>query len=141
VAPDVDPVAAGDLLECRLTPDYSSVTQARHEAGRVWLVAGCEPSVAANVELATSELVTNAVEHTNSEIILRLIRTGQLVRVEVDDDGYGWPHQVRPDADEVTGRGLLLVAEISLDWGVEARPGRGKTTWAEFPCRGVVADR
>ncbi|WP_161952599.1 ATP-binding protein, partial [Actinoplanes sp. TFC3] len=37
-----------------------------------------------------------------------------------------------PDPRRIGGRGLLLVAAMTRDWGTQARPG-GKVVWADVP--------
>ncbi|MDT8915248.1 ATP-binding protein [Amycolatopsis sp. PS_44_ISF1] len=79
------------------------------------------------------ELTTNALSHGSPPQRLRLLRRPGRVRVEVDDSG---PAQARPREPSTTGgRGLLLVAAISDDWGQYATP-TGKTVWAELPLAG-----
>jgi anti-sigma regulatory factor (Ser/Thr protein kinase) len=121
-----------ELIDRRLDPDYANVTEARRATARALGAAGCRW---AEAELAASELVANAIEHAESTIQLRLCRTDDLVRLEVEDDGAGWPEPLHPGPDEINGRGLLIVEELSLRWGVEPSPTHGKTIWAEFHCR------
>jgi anti-sigma regulatory factor (Ser/Thr protein kinase) len=84
-------------------------------------------------ELIVSELLTNAVDHGAG------VRMGLLVgehddryRIEVSDGGGAGRtpcvQDVEPDRER--GRGLLLVATIADEWGVEAR-AEGTTVWAE----------
>ncbi|MFC9429149.1 ATP-binding protein [Streptomyces sp. NPDC056987] len=99
---------------------------------------------AATVELAVSELVTNAVRHgvcvcgcTRGAVTLTLLRSpdGRL-RVEVADPARTpprWPTGVASvDTEATEGRGLLLVAALASDWGDHAGPARGKVVWCEF---------
>ncbi|MET8676578.1 ATP-binding protein [Streptomyces sp. NPDC004647] len=91
-----------------------------------------------SAELVVSELVTNAVCHTDSEKIgceLRFI--GARLRVEVADQGCAAtaPHPGSGDLDGEGGRGLLLVDALSHAWGVRpAEGGRGHVVWAELEC-------
>ena len=68
--------------------------------------------------LLTSELVTNAIRHEAGQaIILDLgCACGQL-RVDVHDTSRLLPALVDAPADAEAGRGLLLVARLSDDWG------------------------
>ena len=70
--------------------------------------------------LLTSELVTNAIWHDANEdkkIQLVIAWVGDQMRVEVYDTSPYEPvlAETRPDSE--TGRGLMLVAELSTDWG------------------------
>ncbi|MER6547995.1 ATP-binding protein [Streptomyces sp. NPDC001250] len=86
--------------------------------------------------LVTSELVTNALVHTAGErIVCRLHDTADGIRIEVEDrdGGPAQPTVRRPGPDDQHGRGLFLVAALSLDWGVTPIPGRAaRVVWAEL---------
>ncbi|WP_392673187.1 SpoIIE family protein phosphatase [Streptomyces sp. LN785] len=86
------------------------------------------------MELLTSEVVTNALIHADSEVELRLREYPDRIRVEVRDSD---PHPPVPTAivadEEInqeaeSGRGLLIVDALAGDWG-SSPAGRGKTTW------------
>jgi anti-sigma regulatory factor (Ser/Thr protein kinase) len=82
--------------------------------------------VIANAVLLTSELATNCVVHARSDFVLRVVVDVEAVRIELVDDDPGLP---RRDA----GRGILLVDELSTDWGVEPSvDGPGKVVWFEI---------
>jgi signal transduction histidine kinase len=75
--------------------------------------------VGADAELIVSELVTNAVVHGVGAIRLRLAVDDDAVRGEVVDQGTGFEVEVcERGADEVSGRGLWLVASLARRWGV-----------------------
>lgn len=97
---------------------------------RDWRV-GAE--VADRAILLTSELVTNAVRHAGTRVILHLDRAEHLLRVEVDDAAEQRPRRRRVDLLAEGGRGLELVDRLSSKWGVEGRPG-GKRVWFELAC-------
>jgi anti-sigma regulatory factor (Ser/Thr protein kinase) len=89
----------------------------------------------ADVTLAVSELVTNAVLHGSGGIELRLAADGQSVKGEVIDEGEGFERQIRNDGgvDGVAGRGLLIVGQLAERWGVH----EGTThVWFEIPVTG-----
>ncbi|MGP3947234.1 ATP-binding protein [Streptomyces sp. 7N604] len=86
-------------------------------------------------QVCVSELVTNAIRHgvpAGRETLLVLRMADSRLRIEVHDSGDGRPVARRPVADDETGRGLLLVGELSDDWGVERSEPVGKVVWAEF---------
>jgi anti-sigma regulatory factor (Ser/Thr protein kinase) len=83
-------------------------------------------------ELLTSELVTNALVHTDDEAILTATVGPRGLRVEVRDFVARRPRLRVPAADDGTnGRGLLLVQSLAAAWGV--RPHAvGKSVWFEL---------
>ncbi|MGW0806709.1 ATP-binding protein [Nonomuraea sp. NPDC002799] len=112
-----------------------SVSQARSEVRR-WLGED-HPSVDDAV-LAASELVTNALRHSDARpydlIGLTVTATEGMVYVEVRDPGstFSAPH-IRQEPEAADGRGLLIVSEISQDWGIrEHGCGLGRTVWCVF---------
>ncbi|MDI3407905.1 ATP-binding protein [Streptomyces cavernicola] len=87
-----------------------------------------------DILLCTSELATNALQHTPAGRMfsVRVVAAGGALRVELHDAGDGTP-QVREVAeDDDRGRGLLLVAVLADDWGISRRDGPGKSVWAAF---------
>lgn len=84
------------------------------------------------VVLLASELVTNAILHTRSLITLRLFADADLVRVEVDDGSSVLPVPGVLDMTAMSGRGLMLVQQMSSRWGVRPAPDQGKTVWFEL---------
>ncbi|WP_405085876.1 ATP-binding protein [Microbispora sp. NBC_01389] len=103
--------------------------------------------MADDVELLTSEVVTNAVQateaaaasgHRSHLVVLRARLTREHLYVEVwDGVGIVWPTSSAPggalpgEEDDIAecGRGLVLVESLSHAWGV--LPGRpdGKVVW------------
>jgi serine phosphatase RsbU (regulator of sigma subunit)/anti-sigma regulatory factor (Ser/Thr protein kinase) len=85
------------------------------------------------VRLLASELVTNALIHTDGPATLELRRDGGTVRLRVTDADTR-PPQLRedaePDLESDSGRGMVLVEALSSTWGVEPS-GSGKTVWAD----------
>ncbi|MGW3361496.1 ATP-binding protein [Streptosporangium canum] len=120
------------LGEVDLPGVRESVARARSEVRR-WL-GGDHPMID-DIVLVTSELVTNAIRHSNSRtrdlIGLAVTAMEEIVYVEVSDPGstFSGPH-VREEPDVEDGRGLLIVREISLEWGTrEHGCGLGRTVW------------
>lgn len=113
--------------------DPEALSSARHmirAAVRAW-GAG---ERADEIELAADELMTNALMHTDGGAILTLRIPGgpeRRLRVEVEDRSSALPRRREAGEAGVSGRGLLLVEQISDVWGVEPRGG-GKCVWCEF---------
>jgi serine/threonine-protein kinase RsbW len=87
-------------------------------------------TLACDVKLVVTELVTNAVQHAGGGSVgLRVRRDANELRIEVTD---GTPIPARPrdagEADE-NGRGLLLVSAVSKEWGVSSD---GTMTWCSL---------
>ncbi len=90
-----------------------------------------------SVLLIVSELVTNALVHTQGEVRLDLTLAGERLRVAVSDSSPRAPVKPTSVDWEVTGgRGLLLVEAVSSSWGAVPLSG-GKQVWGEV----VLAQR
>lgn len=75
------------------------------------------------------------MRYGRSRIILRLRERKGGLRIGVTDHGDELPadRRDRPPHDEPSGRGLLVVAALAIEWGVRRIPGRpGKTVWADL---------
>ncbi|MFI8306095.1 ATP-binding protein [Streptomyces sp. NPDC085927] len=141
---DATPTAGGtpppDLggAACRaayfLPPDRRTVGRARHLVTEQLGLWGVAPDDCDTAVLVVSELLTNAVLHTNSRrVACTLGATPDLVLIQVTDDGSGpsAPRTRRAGSRDEAGRGLLLVRALSEHWGVGvAEYGGGRTVWA-----------
>jgi anti-sigma regulatory factor (Ser/Thr protein kinase) len=112
----------------RLTTEPAAAAQARNQVRAAictWDIP-VDPGVAV---LLTSELVTNAIRHELGETVMLAISctSGQL-RVEVHDTSCFMPVLVDAPADAETGRGLMLVATLSAEWGSYRTPA-GKAVY------------
>ena len=81
--------------------------------------------------LLVGELVTNAVLHARTEVVVGVSVTPEAVRIEVLDTSRVVPVSRRFGVEASTGRGLLLVEELSDAWGTDVGP-QGKTVWFEL---------
>jgi CheY-like chemotaxis protein len=114
-----------------LTPtDQSGARRARRLATGVTRLTGQEQLVDP-VNLLVSELVGNAVRHTDSDIEVVIHVLAELLRVEVRDGSAVPPAQRTPDPTDVSGRGLALVDAVASRWGVDPLP-QGKSVWFEL---------
>ncbi|MER5182968.1 ATP-binding protein [Streptomyces sp. NPDC002896] len=110
--------------------DLRAVPEARH-ALRELLRHWGRPGSSETAELLTTELVTNALVHTDHEAVLTAT-VGRRLRVEVRDFVGRIPQMRAPEAGDGThGRGLLLVQSLADAWGVR-RHGVGKAVWFEL---------
>jgi hypothetical protein len=79
--------------------------------------------------LLTSELVTNAIRHeAGGTVMLTITCICDQLRVDVHDTSRRAPMPVEARADAETGRGLMLVATLSTDWGFH-RTSTGKAVY------------
>jgi serine/threonine-protein kinase RsbW len=87
--------------------------------------------------LIVSELVTNAVRADSDMVELAMAIRGDSVEVRVCDDGPGWPQPRDAGVDDTSGRGLLLVATVADEWGVEPASNGRKAVWARLSLDGT----
>jgi anti-sigma regulatory factor (Ser/Thr protein kinase) len=133
----VGETVAGVLGEIDLAATPAAVRLARSYIRE--LVAEClgaRSDVLDDLELLTSEIVTNSVEHArprrDGTVMLSVLHSGHTVRVEVTDGGPR--SQRRHDDDDalpMTGRGLQLVEAIALDHGHFRDTVGSATYWFE----------
>jgi hypothetical protein len=83
--------------------------------------------------LVATELVANAVDHAQTPCVLTLSRGDGGLRITVRYFAPWQLPQLRPvDVTAPRGRGLLVVAAVSRDWGVTTVDGE-KSVWAVLP--------
>jgi anti-sigma regulatory factor (Ser/Thr protein kinase) len=118
--------------ELRLPPEPIAPTLAR--AALATLGSDVPEPVMSDVQLLTTEVVSNAVRHASlmpsQEIVLR-IEINSSIRVEVLDEGR--PFRAVPrstDGPGHNGWGLFLLDALATSWGVEPE-GAGKRVWFE----------
>ncbi|MFJ4777770.1 SpoIIE family protein phosphatase [Streptomyces sp. NPDC088762] len=122
----------GGPLRQRLEPgDPEAPAMARHLI-RAAVAAWGARDRADEIELAADELMTNALVHTEGggQVSMRLTAEGR-IRIEVEDSSSALPRPREAGDWAVSGRGLMLVDNLSDAWGVEPRGG-GKCVWCEF---------
>ncbi|MFC7010262.1 ATP-binding protein [Streptomyces viridiviolaceus] len=111
--------------------DLRAVPEARR-ALRELLRQWGRPGRSEIAELLTSELVTNALVHTDDDAVLTATVGPRALRVEVRDFVGRMPRPRAPEPGESTdGRGLVLVESLADAWGVQAH-GVGKSVWFEL---------
>ncbi|WP_432093027.1 ATP-binding protein [Streptomyces sp. bgisy100] len=125
--------------------DLTAVSDVRHALRELlgrWSWGG--PDQADVAELLISELVTNALVHTDSgaEVTAvlvqgRVARTANRLRVEVRDFVPRRPAVRKPGSEATGGRGLVLVESLADSWGVQPQ-GPGKVVWFELEGRAAA---
>jgi anti-sigma regulatory factor (Ser/Thr protein kinase) len=81
--------------------------------------------------LMLSELITNAVRHTNGVLRVDISLSNNTLRVTVIDDAPDLP-VIRPPCDDATqGRGMQIIDTLADRWGA-TREHPLKTVWFEI---------
>jgi anti-sigma regulatory factor (Ser/Thr protein kinase) len=106
---------------------FVSRTLSPHQVG-----ADCDAAT-----LLTSEIVTNAIQHTRSgvdggTVTIVVIRAPRGVLVEIIDDGSAGTPVVKGDLYAAEGHGLFLVQHLAAQWGYLRDPA-GTTVWFHLP--------
>ncbi|MFI1359537.1 ATP-binding protein [Streptomyces sp. NPDC020898] len=111
------------VVSCTRTPQR--VRQLRRIGAahlRLWGLNCCVDTA----NLLISELVTNAVRYGTENISISVSYWKGEVRIEVSDGSPDRPEVKRPEVDEESGRGMLIVEALSEDWGTSPD---GTRTW------------
>ena len=115
------------------------VSGARAFVARTLSAAGKTPRLDSEAAtLLTSELVTNAIQHTASggpggTVTIVVVDVPDGVLVEVIDDGSDGTPVVKRDVLTTNGHGLLLVQQLAAQWGYLRDPA-GTTVWFHLSC-------
>ncbi|WP_221351065.1 ATP-binding protein [Streptomyces beigongshangae] len=111
--------------------DLRAVPEVRR-ALRELLTHWGRPGRSETAELLTSEIVTNALVHTDEEALVTATVGPRGLRVEVRDFEARRPRLRVPNVNDGThGRGLVLVQSLADAWGVRMH-GVGKAVWFEL---------
>jgi anti-sigma regulatory factor (Ser/Thr protein kinase) len=123
---------------CTLRPTLSAPAIARQFVATKlgeWHVDEMFP----DVELLTSELVTNAIRHAHGSVEVTIDLLGSdRVRIEVRDRSNRPPVLQPLETAHNGGWGLHIVGRIATRWGLEQHTGE-KTIWCEIAPAGYDA--
>lgn len=101
----------------RLTREPAAAAEARSQVR----AAICDWKVPVDPDIAillTSDLVTNAIACGDGETLTLAIRCSLgLLRIDVYHKSHYLPTEANGPVDSGTGRGLVLVAGLSAEWG------------------------
>ncbi|GAA3259645.1 ATP-binding protein [Nonomuraea helvata] len=124
------------LAELVFPGERRSVSAARHCVRGILKAAGHR--CVDDALLIVSELVGNAILHTVSGLTGGLITVAvrqigdAMARIDViDQGGLTVPRMRQPSDTECSGRGLHIVGETAIRWGVHDDALGGRTVWAE----------
>lgn len=103
---------------------------------RTALTAWGVEHLADTAALVVSELITNAIEHTDCRSVRVAVTrpTAGLVRVEVVDGVPRFPVRRAITEQDEHGRGLAIVEAVCWRWGTDRLPW-GKRVWGELRCQ------
>ncbi len=122
---------AGRLSRRLGRADLRAVPESR-KALRELLRQWGRPGRSEIAELLTSELVTNALIHTDDDAVLTATVSPRGLHVEVRDFVARRPRpRTAQTEDGTNGRGLLLVQSLADAWGVRSH-GVGKSVWFDL---------
>jgi anti-sigma regulatory factor (Ser/Thr protein kinase) len=114
-------------LQLSLERDPQAPSLARAAVAGFTEKSALAPTELATLTLLVSELVSNAVLHSDappaSGIVLRARLKEDAVRVEVIDRGSGFTAAPRDPAQPLGGYGLYLVDKQATRWGVDHECG------------------
>lgn len=119
----------------RLAPEATAPRRARAFVAQACAAWHAEQFIETG-QLVISELVTNAVLYSGTDIDVELQFGGGRLRMCVHDWGGGMPAVVPPQDRGIGGVGLALVARTSQSWGVTQDPRGGKDVWCVLPPSG-----
>jgi hypothetical protein len=80
--------------------------------------------------LVVSELVTNGLSHSGTDMDVTISAVGSRLRLAIRDGSNELPRVIPASAEHGRGRGLHVVQALSQAWGVLPGPDGGKTVWA-----------
>ncbi|MDX3835864.1 ATP-binding protein [Streptomyces europaeiscabiei] len=113
-----------------MAPASAHVAHARGTTAAVLRQWALPDAPTEDAQLVVSELVTNAISHGSGAVGLRVQYGNRQLRIEVTDGSTTPAKRRRAGANDLGGRGLLLVARLSRRWGVA---DSGRTTYAVIP--------
>lgn len=121
-------------LEITITADVRTVSNVREVFRCLGNVFDCVIDHEV-VALLVTELLANSIHAQDADITVSATRLfDATLRVEVHDDGGGWPKMSKPDAlDDNGGRGLMIVDALAASWGAVTTEADGTTVWFEVP--------
>lgn len=125
---------ARQLNRLRLSHDPHSAGLARRFVEATCELWHCE-EVADDAVAIVSELVSNAVRHTDCDAELRIELRRQLLTVAVSDASSIHPVRRPPGFARESGMGLGIVTALATAWGSNPNSTGGKIVWATIRLR------
>ncbi|MFG1610349.1 ATP-binding protein [Actinoplanes sp. NPDC049265] len=123
-------------MDLRLAFSHGADCAALRSRARDALGHSAGPELVDDALLVITELVENVVQHTGNGGELTVRRRDGALRIEVADTSPHQPQVYGPDPRRIRGRGLMVVAAVSREWGTRAHDD-GKVVWADLPLAGL----
>jgi anti-sigma regulatory factor (Ser/Thr protein kinase) len=114
-------------------PSPHAPGRARRLLGELFDAWSLDATLHVDAKVLVTELISNAVDHAGSDVVLELdvtVSDGWL-RVGLADGSTIRPVVRELDHTAPRGRGMQIVAELADRWGSEERDG-GKRVWFEL---------
>ena len=127
---DASPRPGPPTAQRRLRGDAASASAGRRFAADI-LTAWNQDTLIYDACLLLDEMITNAVQHTVGDILIRMQLADRL-RIEVHDSSERRPDKRPINTDSEMGRGLHIIDQLSHAWGHHPLPTAGKTVWFEL---------
>lgn len=91
-------------------------------------------SMVDDARLVVSELATNAMRHAGTPFAVTILFGSGSVVISVQDRSSVGPVVIprQSSGEDLGGRGLMIVDQVSRDWGVSSEPAGTKSVWASF---------
>ena len=125
---EIDARGGGDAVAWHLELDpkpRSAATARRYVLERL---GPLDPETGGTLELLTSELVTNAILHARTPLVLGVARSVEHILVCVGDRNLVRPRQQPYSEERTDGRGIVILEALAERWGI-ATDERGKVVW------------
>lgn len=85
-----------------------------------------------DIELVVSELVTNAVLHARTSLLVVITANPGCVKLTVHDGSGSLPVWRTAEPSDTGGRGMSIVDACSTEWGTVCDIEGHKSVWASF---------
>ncbi|MDT4996179.1 MAG: hypothetical protein QOD45_247 [Pseudonocardiales bacterium] len=119
------------LIQLELPPSRESPALARTAVADGCQRWGLTAEMTETALLATSELVTNAVLHAGTPLVLVAEYDQHDLTIAVGDGDDSFPEKRAPSEDREDGRGVAIVEQLGATWGIQ-RTILGKTVWVSI---------
>lgn len=124
-----------DMYQTDIKATEDSLPTIRSLAGSWLLARGFSSEIIHDAKVVANELATNAIQwRPNSTLTLHLSLCDGCPKIGIWDESKYLPRaSSMPTDDDESGRGLIIVASLAIDYGVQELVSGGKVVWAILP--------